>query len=235
MSDVHVLIHGAWHGAWCWDGVVEELRKRKVRAIPIDLPGHGELANGQPGVDFTQYISHVRDVLGEMGLDRVVLVGHSMAGAVIQRVAEEMPDRVEGLAFVAAHVLLDGQSIRDNAPPIAGVTDPFEADRKTGTFRIRPEAARYLFYHDCSPGTQEWALARLTPQPYRALTEPVKLQAFHDLRIPTRYILCTHDRLLPPEFCRVQAGRLGCEPLELEGGHCPMVSRPAGLARLLVE
>lgn len=230
----YVLIHGAWHGAWCWGGVVAELRRRKVQAVPIDLPGPGRFASGKPGIDFTDYVSHVWDVLREGGWNRVVLVGHSMAGAVIQKVAEEMPERIERLVFVAAHVLLDGQSIRDNAPPIEGVADQFQGDRESQTFRIRPEAARYLFFHDCPPKTQEWALPRLTPQPYRALTDPVKLQSFYGLGIPAQYVLCTHDRMLPPEFCRLQAGRLGIAPLTLDSGHCPMVSRPIRLADFLV-
>ncbi len=105
-----VLVHGAWHGAWCWDKVAAELTKAGNRVVTLDLPSHGEDKTPAHEVTLDSYAEAIAKVIrGEE--EKVVLVGHSMGGIAISAAAELVPDRIQRLIYLTAFLPRDGESL----------------------------------------------------------------------------------------------------------------------------
>lgn len=222
-----VLVHGSYHGAWCWDLLVPELERLGHRVIAVDLP----ISEPQAGAQ--AYAEAV--VTASTPFDEPVVVGHSMAGLVIPLVAAARP--VRRLVFLAAFLPVPGVSINDqrSSEPVDGTTPPTTAEWTSlgnDVWMVGPNTARELFFHDASPETAAWAIARLRPQAYRAMSEPSPLQRWPD--VPVDVIACRGDRAINPDWVRTAAReRLGVEAVEIDGGHSPFLTRPGELARLL--
>lgn len=222
------LVHGAWHGAWCWDLLVPELERLGHRAVAMDLPCEDPAA----GLDATAG-AVVAALEGEPG--DVVLVGHSLGGITIPVVAARRP--VSQLVFLCALIPEPGRSFTET---MAGEEDAFtrgwrEVPRvahNDGSVSWEPDAAVEFFYHDCPDDVARWAASRLRHQAWTTSREPSPLRAWPD--VPSDYVLCTGDRAVSPEWSRrVARDRLGVAAVELPGGHSPMLSRPRDLAGVL--
>jgi hypothetical protein len=223
------LVHGAWHGAWCWERLVPELERHGHRAIAVELP------SDEPSATFTTYAYVVVDALEDEG-DDVVVVGHSLAGHTIPLVAAWRP--VARLVYLCGLVALPGRSLGDQLGTEEGMLHPGydaglgEIDSYGRRGWADEDAARATLFADCDDETVRGALARLRPQALAPYREPCPLEALPDT--PATYVLCTEDRLVEPDWSRrVARERLGAEVLELPGSHSPFLSRPAELAALL--
>jgi pimeloyl-ACP methyl ester carboxylesterase len=216
------LVHGGFHGAWCWDRLIPRLEARGHDAVAMDLP------SDDPDATLADYVAAVVDALAPVPAP-VVLVGHSMGGLVIPHVARKRP--VSRLVFICA--MFDG-----NLPePPLGVVLPaverpaFDASLLTideRVTRISPDAAGDAFFPDCDADDVAWAVAQLRPQghaPAFPLVAPWP-------EVPSSVIVGTDDR--GTEYTRKMiAPRLGVEPIELPGGHSPFLARPEALAEVL--
>jgi pimeloyl-ACP methyl ester carboxylesterase len=223
------LVHGAWHGAWCWERLVPELERRRHRAIAPDLPC------ADPRATFADYAGVLAAALQGAG-DDVVIVGHSLGGMTIPLVAARRP--VRALVYLCALVPIPGASFVEQlrAEPDtfvpgyeAGLAPPDETGaRRWADFAV----ARATMYGDCSEADARWAFERLRPQstaPYRV---PCPLDALP--AVPSAYVVCAEDRIVaPPWSRRAAAQRLGVDPVELPGDHSPYLSRPDALAAAL--
>jgi pimeloyl-ACP methyl ester carboxylesterase len=232
-----VLVHGAAHGAWCWEAVAERLRKRGRRVVAPDLPGHGARAAEHARASVAAYAAAVVDTMALAGVSRAVLVGHSMAGIVIPKVAEAAPERVAHLVFLAAIVLPDGGSLFEThfSAPVRDLVRGMVRAGPTGTFRYPAVQAWARWMSDLPPGhpAVQAALPRLTPQPIRPFVERVDMKGFYALGVPRTYIRCLKDRAVTPEQALAYARRLGAKPLDLDAGHDAMLSKPDRLATIL--
>ena len=227
---VFALVHGAWHGGWCWDRVVQELEARGHRAIAPDLPCD------VPAADADAYADAVVRALADVD-EPVVVVGHSQGGITIPLVAARRP--VERLVFLAALVPQPGRTLGE-VLQLAGHPgfDPgFSAGQETtdtGGSRWRPEAAVEFFYDDLPPDEALLAAEHLRVQHWGPAVSPFPPDAWPD--VPSTYIVCADDRAVDPDTQRRLARDvLGVEPIEVPGGHSPFLTRPAELAALLVE
>jgi pimeloyl-ACP methyl ester carboxylesterase len=222
-----VLVHGSYHGAWCWDLLVPELERLGHRAIAVDLPISEPKAGAQDYADAV--------VAASAGLAEPIVVGHSMGGLVIPLVPAARP--VRRLVFLAAFLPIHGVSINDQRASelIDGTTPPTTAEWTSlgdDVWMVGPNTARELFFHDASPETAAWAVARLRPQGYHAMGEPSPLERWPD--VPIDVIACRDDRAINPDWVRSSAReRLGVDAVEIDGGHSPFLTRPAELAGLL--
>jgi len=221
------LVHGSYHGAWCWDFLRPELERLGHRVVTMDLP------ITDPGLGAADYARSVEDALDPSSVP--LLVGHSMAGLVIPLVAARRP--VHRLVFLTAFLPSPGRSANDQrgTEPIDGRVPPKTAewtDLGDDVWAVGPNTATELFFQDASPAAARWATRRLRPQSYRVMNETTPLVAWPE--VESRSIVCRDDRALNPDWARVASrDRLGVEPIELDGGHSPFLTRPAELARVL--
>ena len=223
------LVHGAWHGAWCWEPLIPLLEALGHRALAMDLPCEDRTAGAQR---YAEVVDRAIPPTGDL-----VLVGHSLAGLTVPLVAARRP--VARLVFLCAHVPEFGRSLAEqvaaepelNHPVFRShpgrVTDP------DGTVTIRDEtAARDIFFHDCTPDDVRWAFARLRPQAAAPRREPCPLAEWPPGK--RAYILCRQDQAIAPAWSRrVARERLGVEPIELDGSHSPFIAQPSTLAGVL--
>jgi len=223
-----VLVHGGFHGAWCWDRLVPELAARGHDAVAPDLPGHGDRRSEEPSFD--AYRKAVADVV-EPG---DVLVGHSMGGAVATGAADLVPSRIRRLIYLAAAVPIEGKPLAEAIPFAAELP---QLNHNESAFWPRDlTAATELLYHDCDPETVRWAYNRLQLQPLAPFQTPICLPNFWASTFPRSYITCTADRsgILPST--EVFLDRLGLHCAHpMWASHSPFLSRPGELADLLVR
>jgi hypothetical protein len=222
------LVHGAWHGAWCWERLVPELEGRGHGVRAIDLP------SDDPGLGITAYAQTVVDATADVD-DGLVVIGHSMAGLTIPLVAAARP--VQLLVYLCALLPRPGLSLVDQLreePGIfaAGFGSATERDESSRSYWPDPAAAIDALFHDCAPQDAARAAARMRPQGRPPNVEPCPLAALPD--VPCASVLALGDRCVAPDWSRRAAReRLGVDAIELPGGHSPYLARPAELAELL--
>ena len=237
MLNEYVLVHGACHGAWCWDEVASRLRAKGHRVVTLDLPGHGRRAAEVRRASVEAYGRAVAEAMAQEGVSRGVLVGHSMGGLVIPKAAELAPARVAHLVFLAAVVVPHGGSLAQTLMTSAGRAMMMgnAAARGDGTFLYPAEIAwaRWMGDMPRSDPRVSRAISLLTPQALRPFVEPVDLRTFYGMRVPRKYIRCLEDKAVVPAKAAECAARLGVTPVDMDCAHNPMLSRPDELVRIL--
>ncbi|WP_051939293.1 alpha/beta fold hydrolase [Phaeacidiphilus oryzae] len=224
-----VLVHGAWHGAWCWERVLPELRARGHRAVAVELP------SDDPAADSEEYLRAIDDCVDDPG--STVLVAHSMAGLIAPAYAERRP--VGELVLLSCLLPLPGASWREQLSTSRPMAEEFYRDflphqlkDDRGRSFWAPEVAADLFYHDCAPEDAAEAASRLRPQAATVLSEETPWRG--EVPSPTRYIVCEADRAVRGDWAAQAArARFGAHVSHLHTSHSPFWSRPATLAELL--
>jgi alpha/beta hydrolase family protein len=223
------LVHGAGHGAWCWERLTPILEARGHRVFAMDLPCEDQTAGAER---YAEVVDRAIPPANDL-----VLVGHSLAGLTIPLVAARRP--LARLVFLCALVPEFGRNLYQQVQadpelyhPVAR-THPGRLTAPDGTVTFRDaDAMRDVFYQDCSPEDARWAFARLRPQSAAPRREACPLTGWPPGE--RAYILCREDRAISPAWSRrVAKERLGVEPIELGGSHSPFVSQPATLADVL--
>ena len=231
-----VLVHGGGHGGWCWQPAARVLRGLGFEVYTPTLTGFGERGHlDLAALSFETLVEDVASMIRFEDLQDVVLVGHSMGGVIIPRVAELLPGRMRRVVWLAAVVTGDGERLIDAVPP-----SPWVAAAVTlapdGTARTDPELILDAIIQDGSPDERAFVRERHRPYPRHALVEPGRLSAFLALGIPTGYITAADDRTIEPHVAAAFAERLpGCLRAEVPGGHDCMITRPAQVAAALRE
>ena len=220
-----VLVHGGGHGGWCWRACANELRARGHEVYAPTLTGFGDRAH-LPAPDFETFVTDIANLIAFEGLTDVVLVGHSMGGVVIPRVAEAMPDRIRLLVWLAAVVTNDGESLIQATPQSEWIARAVTIG-PDGTAHTDPELILDANLQDGTQSQRRFVSDRHLPYPPHALVEPGRLSAFLALGLPTGYITATKDRTIEPHVCEMFAARLpNCSRGFVDAGHDCMVSRP---------
>ncbi len=236
-----ILIHGGFHGAWCWSRTIPELEKLGHTGIAIDIPGHGQRVSEK--ATMTNRLDAVLDVLQPGD----VLVGHSGGGLEITRAADAAPELVSHVVYLAAALPLEGRLMQDALVyrDDGGVEGDYDVTGMLEHLRFNDdgsmafadaEGAKRLFYHDCDDETVRWAFEQLTPESAGdTATTTISVPRFWEADLPRSFVLCLEDRAQPRWLADVTARRLGVAPLKIQTSHSPFLSRPAELAQLLVE
>jgi pimeloyl-ACP methyl ester carboxylesterase len=229
MNKTFVLVHGAWHGAWCWHKLTPLLAASGARVIAPDL----DPAGADTLEDWAQFVRGlVADSPG------CVLLGHSRGGAVISRAAELAPHAIGRLVYLSAYLLPDGHSVADEARRDAGslILPNMVPVRRGLGCKIRDEVLRETFYGECTDEDFEYARSRLRPEPLRALAAPVRTSAERFGRVPRAYIETLRDRAVTHDAQRRMQSSLPCQPVfTLDSDHSPFLSQPGALARILIS
>ena len=216
-----ILVHGAFADGSSWGRVISRLQAEGLAAVAVQ----------NPLVSLDDDVAHV-----QRAIDRtkgpVLLVGHSWGGAVITQIGDQ--ERVKGLIYVAAFAPDAGQSPNDTLkpfPPSAGLSG-VSVDK--GRFlTLTPEGMARNFAQDLAP--EEAALLAATQGPVAAACFATRVTAAAWKAKPAWYIVATQDRMLPPDFLRATAARIGARTVEVESGHAPHLSRPDAVAAVIVE
>jgi pimeloyl-ACP methyl ester carboxylesterase len=232
-----VLVHGAWHGAWCWREVRPLLEDQGHRVLTPDLPGHGDDRAPVEEMTLESYARRVQQSV-EAAPEPVVLVGHSMGGVAVTQAAEYVPDRIDRLVYLTAFLPGDGQSLPDIAGSFEGgddVTPNLVVDEQAGTAVVAEHMRSQLFYGECSEEDAEFCLARLVPESLAAIATPVHITADRAARLPRAYIECLRDGAIPIALQRMMQRSRPCDPvLQIDTDHSPFFSRPSELAAHLL-
>lgn len=226
-----VLVHGAWHGAWCWSSLQSELDRRGLPSIAVDLPGHG--ASREPAGDLhadADAVAAVLDTIAERGSDDVVLIGHSYGGAVVSQAAAGRDD-VAALVYVAAFALHAEESVMGalgsfprHEVALGRAMVPNDDGSAT---TVTPDGATAAFYGRCDEAAVRAALPRLVPQPMTTMTQPTTASALGG--IASTYVVCTEDDAVHPEHQREMAAR--CDrSVAIDTDHSPFLSAVGELA-----
>lgn len=224
-----VLVHGAWHGGWCWAGLQHALDQVGVASLAVDLPGHG--ASTQPLSDLYGDAREAASVLRQVGRP-AVLVGHSYGGAVITEAATLHPD-VAHLVFLTAFALECGESVMSlltSLPPAPIALSHAIIPRDDGTSVIEPTQAVASFYGECPPAVAAAAIARLSPQPMLTFTDSVSGSPRD--HIQSTYVRCLRDEAIHISHQDAMATR--CTTVHtLDTDHSPFASRISETAAII--
>ena len=228
-----VLVHGAWHGAWCWYKIVSGLEDAGHRVTTIDLPSAGIDPTPPGSVTLRAQADRVVATLDALA-ESVILVGHSAGGPPVSMAAEARPDKIEKLVYVTAFLIPNGTSI-------AGATLRDQGSlifqhlklNPDGTFEVEPSARQEVFYNECDE--RDVALAQ-------TLFKPASLQANIDrvaigdnfARVRRFYVSCLQDHAISPDTQRAMYTALPCEHVfSIRSDHSPFLSHPNALLRVL--
>lgn len=229
---VVVLVHGAWHGGWVWDGVAKLLRAAGHTVVAPTMRGH-QPEDDRTDVLFGDYVNQVEDLVRE--LDGVTLVGHSSAGMILQMVAPRV--RLARLVFINAFILPDGCCQFDLVPPaIAEQMTMAAKNRPDLSVPVDPDFVRELLMAGETEENTQRLLDRLVPQPLALFTTPVQTGGFQAVGVQKVVIHCKDDVSLPPGAFLGMARGLGNHTLlEIDGGHETLFTTPERVASVLLR
>jgi pimeloyl-ACP methyl ester carboxylesterase len=238
-----VLVHGAWHGAWCWEKLVPLLREQGHDVSAVELQGLGAARLPVEQINLGVYTKRVTDALDAQS-GRTVLIGHSSGCLAASQAAEERAEKIRTLVFLSGFVAANGEAHRAlvGADPGQKVSPVLLVDFRPGTkiplqTRIdtsKPDAVQLAFYNDCSEADARAAISRLVPEPAAPSGQPLRLSAERFGRVDKIYIHCTRDNAISLARQREFAAKWPLRrTVTLESGHSPFLSMPARLAQVL--
>lgn len=239
--DTYVLVHGAWHGGWCWRYVRDILEASGHRVFTptlSGLDGNGVDAN----IGLQTHIDDIDRLISTENLKGFVLVGHSYGGMVITGIADKHADRIKHLVYLDATIPQDGQSMLTAGPALdAAVIDQaktmllsLSADDGMTMQPLPPEA----FGIPPSHLDYDWVAQNLKPHPSKSWFDPISLFNSQNLSLPRSYIHCVDPVLQPssmPYFAAQVKSAEGWSYHELQTGHDAMITAPQAVSDLLLD
>lgn len=224
------LVHGAWHGNWCWGTLSERIAAAGHQSIAVNLPCD------DPDAGWTAYRDVVLRDLADID-DGIILVGHSLGGCVVPLVAAKR--EVAKVVLLCSFPPAPGESLDEAVADAPQLTDPRAAIWRTSRDALDRhvwpdfESAFYAMYHDCEPSEARRAFDRLRPQAHTPFAEPWPLDRWPDVTVAS--IVCSEDRMGNPALLsQVARETFGIDPVELPGSHSPFFSEPAALTDALI-
>lgn len=234
-----LFIHGAWGGAWEFQEFVETLNQKGLNAHAIDLPGHGQNKALIPEVTMEAYVSQVIEAIQAID-GQIILVGHSLAGAIISQVGERIPEKIERLIYVAATLPKNGESVIGlmSSDPDGQLLPKivFSEDKSFATLKL--EDIKDLLLHDVKESERVSILApkleiKQATEPFMATIELTEA-AFGS--IPKSYIRASLDKVLSTSLQdRMISGWEVEQVFTLDSGHFPMMSMPDHFIKVISD
>lgn len=231
----YVLVHGSWHGSWCWHKLTPLLEAQGHQVTLVDLPGRQGTVEELARLTPDDYVSAVVKVL-DAAAEPVVLVGHSLAGGTISLAAQARPEKIRTLVYLTAFLVPSGQTMgsiavadKQSLTPKAARRDP-----ATGVSTLDPAFVREVFYQDCSDADVALAQRRVSAESGAMGRAPIRTTPERFGRVDRVFIECLRDRAISIDVQRRMVAALPCRKvLTLDTGHSPFLSNPQGLAQAL--
>lgn len=235
-----VLVHGAWHGGWCWARVKDRLERASARVFTPTLTGLGERAHLlSPDVGLETHVDDVLGVLEAEELERVVLCGHSYGGMVATAVADRAKARLKHVVYLDAALPDDGETMLTQDPR---ATPESLARSEAGLRALSPDGLSLtplppeVFGVPAGSPEAAWLARRLTPHPLKTWFDPVRLARGGSAGLPRTYVHCV-EPVLPMAAFPAHAERVRRDPswryVELRTGHDAMITAPEEVAEVL--
>jgi pimeloyl-ACP methyl ester carboxylesterase len=232
-----VLVHGAWHGGWCWRRVADLLQAQGHRVFAPTLSGLAErshLLDAGLAIGLATHVSDIAHLLRWEGLSDVVLCGHSYGGMVISGVAERAaddPGAIRALVFLDAFVPADGEAMADLTSP--AVREAISGQAACGAATVPPVAAAVFRVNEQD---RAWVDAQCTPQPLATLTDRIALSGARERVARKVYVRAAGYPSVAFDAARARlASDPGWQVLEVPCGHDAMLDMPERVAAILVE
>lgn len=230
---VFVLVHGGFHGGWCWDEVALRLRALGHVVHAPTQTGCGERAHLLTKfITLETFVEDIADVFLREDLHDVVLIGHSFGGSAISGVADRMPQRIRQLIYLDAIMLENGKTTFDLLDPDA-VQSRLKAAQASGGLAIAPPPAEFFGIRD--PAQLQFVQARLTSHPLRAYTSSLRLAHAVGNGLPAVYVQCTDPVYAALQSSRDWVAAHGMRREEIATGHDAMITAPGLLVEMLVR
>ena len=231
-----LLIHGSWHGAWCWHKIVPRLHAAGYTAEAIDLPGRGRAPKTAPLVSLNSMVDSARAALPADRKTTVVV--HSRYGVLASQLAEIAPEQIERTIYLASFMLPDGKSVADYFQ-----TDrdsrlgPYVDINRLGMWDwLRPEAYRECLYHDCDDDDNALAASLLCREPLRPAIGRLRLSEDRYGRVPRAYIRLMRDRAVSIGLQDRLIEETGADRVEsIDSGHSAYFCKPDELTTKILD
>jgi pimeloyl-ACP methyl ester carboxylesterase len=227
-----VLVHGAWHGGWCWRHIAEILRTRGHAVTTPTQTGLGERSHLLlREITLSTFVADIENHILFEDLNNVVLVGHSFAGSIISGVADRMAERIDRLIYLDALMLQSGETPMSRVPEDIAAERIRLAEEASGGLAIPAPPASAFGVTD--PGQAAWVGSLLTPHPLNTYLSNLTFDNPLGNGLPADYIVCADPLYLPLEDARNRTRQLGWPMHDLPTGHDAMVSAPQATADLV--
>ena len=229
-----VLVHGAWHGGWCWREVRRLLEDEGHHTIaPTLSSGDVRRFSANHEITLDQLVDDATMVVNSVDEPNIVLVGHSFGGPVISGVAERARVPISQLVYLDAAILENGESMFSRLPPEVVSERIVQAERRENAGFMPLPSAAGLGVDD----KEIWAslASSLTPQPLSTYLSEMELERMPGEGFQCVYIQAIKPAYAPLEWARERARDYGWPMLSIETGHEAMITAPKVLARLLVS
>jgi len=221
-----LLVHGAWHGAWCWERVLPRLQAHGHVVQAITLAGLAERAGElSPAIGLDDHVRDVVEALNDVG-EPVVLVGHSYSGLVVRDAALQRPGKVSEVVLIEGWIGPPGKSLLELAPAWFADGIRQATDEQGDGWRIPVPGPAVVGVSE--PDDAAWLRQRMTEHPLKTFTD--RATSSHGTAPPMRAVLATPG---PVPFADMAAS-LGIPAQQIEGGHDLMVTSPHALADVLI-
>jgi pimeloyl-ACP methyl ester carboxylesterase len=233
-----ILLHGSWHGAWCWHKVVPHLQAAGHNVHVPDLPAHGRdwrYARGR--ITLGAMASHVCDILDRLR-EPALIVAHSRGGIVASTVAEMRPSKLIGCAYLAAYMLRNNERVADyfRKDLDSLVRSNLRISRTRLTDSLSEEAQKPALYADCSDADVELARRLLTAEPSLPALTRLKLTDANYGAVNRHYIELTQDRAVSHVLQRSMIENSPCKSVSaIEASHSAYFSKPKELAGVIMN
>lgn len=233
-----VLLHGSWHGAWCWHKVVPLLQSAGHNVHSPDLPAHGRdwrVARGR--ITLGAMASHVCKILDTLP-EPALLVAHSRGGIVASTVAEMQPKKLIGSVYLAAYMIRNNERVADyfRMDKESLVRSNIQISRTRLTDSLAEAAQKPALYHDCSDADVELARSLLTPEPSLPALTRLRVTDANYGSVKRHYIELTQDRAVSHQLQRLMFGNSPCESVaSIDASHSAYFSRPRELATAILN
>ena len=228
----YVLVHGAWHGGWCWRRVSDRLVAEGHRVFCPTLTGLGERVHLlDKSVNISTHIQDVANLIAYENLSDVVLVGHSYGGYVINGVAERLADKIGAIVFLDAFLPQNGETLIEKATSATTrrvINTAIERDDMV----INPPPSSAFGVEE---GDRPWVDSKLTPQPVSTFKEPAVYTGARD-RIARKFYWRAKAQPSPTYDANLaRATADGWATHEFTCGHDVMLIQPQQLTELLLR
>lgn len=232
-----VLVHGAWADASAWNLVKPGLQKKGYEVLTVNLPGHGKDSTAFNSIHLQNYADEVIKVIGKR--KNVILVGHSMAGMVISKVAETIPNQLKSLLFMAAYLPQNGDNLVKISSQDAGsyIGKNLVIDQQNTQIILKKEFVTKGFFADVPAEIAQNYLNKFKQnEPLLPFVYKISLSQKHFGKVNKAYVFCTEDQAISYPFQQQMVERTAVHhSYTLKAGHNPHISKPKDIVEIILK